>query len=126
VYVKEGEEEKRFLRFEVEHKAEWAEIVAQRYNDGGSLGGVLMDFLGTIPTEDNQGILRGFVGLLEAVEAGLLVPRKEKDPDSTIEWLHEQVGPVLIRYLNDHEKGVGVATWLMRMINDSNVFRNNT
>jgi len=123
VYVKEGDEEKRYLRFEVEHKAEWAELIAERYKAGGSLGGVLKDFLTQLPLEDKQGVLKGFVGLLDDVEEGLIVPRKEKDPDATLEWLHEQVGPVLMRYLNDHEKGTGVATWLMRMVNNSNVFK---
>jgi len=115
-YVKLVEEVKH-LRFEVEHKAEWAEAVSNSLlEDTGSLAGALLDFLGSMDFEDSQGVIKLFTDLLDGVKSGLTVPREARDKNKTLDWILEQVTPAMIRLLKDHDTGPYLAPHLQNLI----------
>lgn len=110
-------DEVRYLRFEVEHKAEWAEIVSNSLLDEtGSLEGSLLDFLSSVGFEDSQGIIKLFNDLLEGIKSGLTVPREARDINKTLEWILEQVTPAIVRLLADHDTGSYLANHLEGLI----------
>lgn len=116
IYVKLVDEE-RYLRLEVEHKAEWAETVSESLQDGtGSLAGVLLDFLGSMSLEDSQGIIKLYTDLLDGVKSGLTVPREARDKNKTLEWIFEQVTPAMVRLLSDHDTGGYLAGHLNSLV----------
>ena len=104
-YVKEIEDQK-FLRFEVEHKGVWSQVVSKAIQeDRATLAGALLDFLESIEVEDSQGILKMFRDQLNSFQAGLSLPKVIRDKNKTMQWIMEQVTPSLIRLLNDHDFG---------------------
>jgi len=120
-YVKENDG-KRYLRFEIEHKNTWAEIVSKNLQSGdASMAGVMLDFLDTIQLDENQGIIRLFTDLLDSFRAGLKYPKHLTDDDSTITWIMEQVTPAIIRLLNDHEWGIVLRNHLQKLLDDREI-----
>lgn len=116
LYVKVIDGEK-YLRFEVEHKSSWAEIVSKTYiEQKDCLASVLMDFLTSIGVDDSQGVLRGLEKILDAVKAGLLLPSVIRDDDKTMGWIMNQVTPAIIRLLADHDKGPYLANHLLDLV----------
>lgn len=118
MYVKSSLEGK-FLRFEVEYKGEWANIISREYIKNYTvLSAVLFDFINSLPLDD-QGVLQGFLDLISDVRSGIVVPRRVVPDENTYSWLIEQVGPVIWRYLNDHDRGADLANFLIKLIYDS-------
>lgn len=110
-------EEERFLRFEVEHKGDWARVISENIMLGNAdMPGILLDFLGSIEVDDSQGIIRIFKDHLNGVKAGLIVPRENRDNNKTMNWILEQVTPAMIRILNDHDLGHYLADHLSGLI----------
>ena len=104
-YVKEIEDQK-YLRFEVEHKNVWAQVVSKAIQeDRATMAGVLLDFLHSVGVEDSQGIIKLFRDQLNSFEAGLVTPKVIRDKNKTMLWIMEQVTPAMIRLLNDHDFG---------------------
>lgn len=116
IYVKQADE-KKYLRFEVEHKREWAETVAKKYKLGEiTLAGVLVNFIDTIGSNDTQGVIAMFYDLLDGVKAGLVLPSRVHDDDKTMDWIFDQVTPAMIRLLADHDKGPYLANHLRVLV----------
>lgn len=110
-------DEVRHLRFEVEHKAEWAQTLSNSLLDEtGTLDGALLDFLGSVGFEDEQGVIKLFTNLLDGVKSGLTVPRIVKDKNKTLVWIMEQVTPAMVRLLCDHDYGQYLAPHLQNLI----------
>ena len=62
--MKEADDQ-RYLRFEIEHKNAWAQIVAKSLQSGNAeMAGVMLDFLDTIKADDSQGVIIKFRDLL--------------------------------------------------------------
>lgn len=115
-YVKQDDELK-FLRFEIEHKSNWAEIASISLLAGeATLAGILLDFLSTIEFDDSQGVLRMFTDLCNSVKAGLNVPYAVRDKNKTMIWIMDQVTPAMVRLLNDHELGIYLANHLSSLV----------
>jgi len=120
-YVKEAEN-LRYLRFEIEHKNAWAQIISKSLENGNScMAGVMLDFLDTIKLEDSQGVIKKFIDLLDSSKAGLTNPRSISDTNSTMIWIYEQVTPALIRLLNDHEYGTDLRDHLQKLLDESDI-----
>jgi len=120
-YVKENDG-LRYLRFEIEHKDTWAEIVTKNLKSGGAtMAGVMLDFLNTVKLDDDQGIIALFTGLLDSFKAGLKCPKHLTDDDSTMTWIMEQVTPAIIRLLNDHEWGLVLRNHLQKLLDDREI-----
>lgn len=120
IYVKELEG-KRYLRFEVEHKREWAILVSEKYKaDKTSLPGILNDFLQSVDVIDSQGIIPQFMALLGNIEAGLVYPYSVDDKNRTYQWILDQVTPAMVRLLNDHDIGPQLANHLHKLLEKNN------
>jgi hypothetical protein len=120
-YVKQNDG-LRYLRFEIEHKNTWAEIVTKNLEFGdATMAGVMLEFLDTIQLDDGQGVLRLFTGLLDSFRAGLKYPKHLTDDDSTMTWIMEQVTPAIIRLLNDHEWGLVLRNHLQKLLDDQEI-----
>ena len=118
VYVKNSLEGK-FLRFEIEYKGDWANTISQSFHDDQYvLSSVLFDFINSIPL-DSEGVLQEFLDLISDVKSGISIPRRVISEESTYTWLIEQVSPVIWRYLNDHDRGADLASFLVKMIYQS-------
>lgn len=118
VYVK-NTLEGNFLRFEIENKKDLADYIARAYyTDQNVLSSVLFDFISSLPL-DSEGVLQGFLDLISDVRSGIVIPRKVISADDTYSWLIDTVGPVIWRYLNDHDRGAELASYLVKMIYES-------
>lgn len=118
MYVKSSLEG-NYLRFEVEYKGEWANLISQAYyKDYKVLSSLLFDFIITLPL-DGEGVLQGFLDLISDVRSGIVVPRRVVPDENTYSWLIDQVGPVIWKYLNDHDRGADLANFLIKMIYQS-------
>ena len=110
-------DEVRYLRFEVEHKAEWADLVAKSSKgEVAVLAGVMQDFLESMAVEDSQGVIKIFTQLLNSVKAGLKIGYEVRDKNKTMEWIMDQVTPAMIRLLKDHDTGPYLASHLQNLI----------
>lgn len=120
-YVKEADN-LRYLRFEIEHKNAWAQIISKSLEtDDASMAGVMLDFLDTIKLDDSQGVIKKFIDLLDSSKAGLTNPRSISDNNSTMIWLREQVFPAVKRLLNDHDYGTELRDDLQNLLDESNI-----
>lgn len=120
-YVKEADDQ-RYLRFEIEHKNAWAQIVAKSLQVGNAcMAGVMLDFLDTIKVDDSQSVIIKFRDLLDSTKAGLINPRTISDNNSTMIWIYEQVTPALLRMLHDHEYGVDLRNHLQKLLDESEI-----
>lgn len=110
-------QEERFIRFEVEHKGEWARVVSENLSNGNAdISGILLDFLDSIEVDDSQGIIRKFKDFLNGIKAGLTISREIRDDNKTFTWILEQVTPAMIRLLNDHDIGPYLADHLSGLL----------
>lgn len=110
-------DEVRYLRFEVEFKAEWADLIARDLQTNENvLSGVLMDFISSIGVDDTQGVIKMFSDLLVSAKAGLKLGYDVRDKNKTLEWILEQVTPAMIRLLHDHEIGSYLANHLNSLV----------
>jgi len=108
-----------FLRFEIEYKGDWANAISSAYcKDQNVLSNVLFDFINTLP-KDEEGVLQGYLDLISDIRSGITIPRRVVSDEDTYTWLIEQVGPVIWRYLNDHDRGAILASYLIKMIYES-------
>jgi len=118
MYVKNTSEGK-FIRFEIEYKGDWANNISEAYNiDETVLSRILYDFVSSLPL-DGEGVLQGFLDLISDVRSGIAISRRVVPTDNTYAWLIEQVGPVIWRFLNDHDRGADLASFLIKMIYQS-------
>lgn len=110
-------DEVSYLRFEVEHKAEWADIVAKSTKgDVAVLAGVMIDFIESMAVEDSQGVINKITEILNSVKAGLKVGYEVRDKNKTMEWIMEKVTPAMVRLLADHDCGQYLALHLQNLI----------
>lgn len=117
-YVKEIEDQK-FLRFEVEHKGVWSQVVSKAIQeDRATLAGALLDFLESIEVEDTQGIIKIFEDQLNSFQAGLSSPKVIRDKNKTMQWILDQVTPAMIRLLNDHDFGQELFDHLQNLLDE--------
>lgn len=114
-YVKMAGEE-LFLRFEIEYKGNWANLISEQYYaDENLLSSVLYDFINGIP-KDNLGVIDGFLELLNGVKSGIICKRKVQNDDDTYDWIMTSCLPSIFRMLNDHDRGSDLAAVLVKMI----------
>lgn len=106
-----------YLRFEVEFKAEWSDLIAKEFQEDETvLAGVLLDFIDSVGVEDSQGVIKMFTDLLAAAKAGLKLGYDVRDKNKTMEWILEQVTPAMIRLLSDHDTGSYLASHLQNLV----------
>jgi len=120
-YVKEIEDQK-FLRFEVEYKGAWSQVVSKAIQEErATLAGNLLDFLRSIEVDDTQGVIKLFDQKLWGFEAGLSSPKVIRDKNKTMQWIIDQVTPAMIRLLNDHDVGRELFDHLQNLLDESNI-----
>jgi len=118
-YVKELDDQK-YLRFEVEHKGAWADVVSKAIQqDRATMAGCLLDFLKSIEVDDTQGVIKLFEQKIEGFEAGLSTPKVIRDKNKTMLWIMEQVTPAMVRLLNDHDVGRELFDHLQGLLDES-------
>ena len=122
IYVKAANGEK-FLRLEVEYKGSWAEAIGNAYfYDKSMISGFLLDFIETLPMDDQNGVIKAFKDVIIGSRAGIINPKKIPDDDATWNWLMDQTMPVIWRYLNNHDRCQYLANTLVNMISQSSAF----
>ncbi len=112
IYVKEGEDGKRYLRFEVRYKKDKADVTFGKMLQGEITPNDIVGYeLSLLPKYNHHTWLK-IAQVVEDYKEGVAVGRTVVDKSTTYLWFQKSVVPSLRRLINDHDYGPSVAVEL--------------